>query len=169
MPLDPAADPDRYRSPTLPGLLGAGGVLGTVVLLRRRGRLFHYTGSPNKLTSGRDVPREVAKRLEKAGFADVSFEITREYRSEEAGSFLATDGVSDIERQRAYRSSRAWQPETEVKVIAVTDAKGAAALSSRARLILAPECDPLVAPLVFAPARLAGLPVLAVMARALRM
>ncbi len=37
-------------------------------VLRRRGRLFHYTGSPNRLTSGRDVPREVAKRLEKAGF-----------------------------------------------------------------------------------------------------
>ena len=36
--------------------------------LRRGGRLFHYTGSPNKLTSGRDVPREVRKRLEKAGF-----------------------------------------------------------------------------------------------------
>lgn len=38
-------------------------------VLRRGGRLFHYTGSPNKLTSGRDVPREVSKRLEKAGFA----------------------------------------------------------------------------------------------------
>ena len=37
-------------------------------VLRRNGRLFHYTGSPNKLTSERDVPREVAKRLEKAGF-----------------------------------------------------------------------------------------------------
>jgi len=37
-------------------------------VLRRGGRLFHYTGSPNKLTSGRDVPREVARRLEKAGF-----------------------------------------------------------------------------------------------------
>ncbi|WP_426284625.1 class I SAM-dependent methyltransferase [Luteibacter sp. E-22] len=37
-------------------------------VLRRGGRLFHYTGSPNKLTSGRDVPREVAKRLEHAGF-----------------------------------------------------------------------------------------------------
>ena len=37
-------------------------------VLRRDGRLFHYTGSPNKLTSGRDVPNEVAKRLEKAGF-----------------------------------------------------------------------------------------------------
>ena len=37
-------------------------------VLRRGGRLFHYTGSPNKLTSGRDVPREVQKRLETAGF-----------------------------------------------------------------------------------------------------
>jgi predicted methyltransferase len=37
-------------------------------VLRRGGRLFHYTGSPNKLTSGRDVPREVEKRLQKAGF-----------------------------------------------------------------------------------------------------
>lgn len=37
-------------------------------VLRRHGRLFHYTGSPNKLTSDRDVPREVARRLEKAGF-----------------------------------------------------------------------------------------------------
>jgi len=31
------------------------------------GRLFHHIGSPNKLTSGRDVSREVQKRLEKAG------------------------------------------------------------------------------------------------------
>ena len=37
-------------------------------VLRRGGRLFHYTGSPNKLTSDRDVPREVATRLERAGF-----------------------------------------------------------------------------------------------------
>ena len=37
-------------------------------VLRRGGRLFHYTGRPNQLTSGRDVPREVHKRLEKAGF-----------------------------------------------------------------------------------------------------
>ncbi|WFC43541.1 MnmC family methyltransferase [Pseudoxanthomonas sp. SE1] len=37
-------------------------------VLRRGGKLFHYTGTPNKLTSGRDVPGEVAKRLDKAGF-----------------------------------------------------------------------------------------------------
>lgn len=30
--------------------------------------LFHYTGTPNAKTSGRDVPGEVLKRLEKAGF-----------------------------------------------------------------------------------------------------
>jgi predicted methyltransferase len=37
-------------------------------VIRRRGLLFHYTGSPNALTSGRDVPREVARRLQGAGF-----------------------------------------------------------------------------------------------------
>jgi len=37
-------------------------------MIRKGGRMFHYTGAPNKLTSGRDVPREVATRLEKAGF-----------------------------------------------------------------------------------------------------
>jgi uncharacterized protein len=38
-------------------------------VLRPRGLLFHYTGSPNKLTTGRDVPREVQQRLSRAGFA----------------------------------------------------------------------------------------------------
>jgi predicted methyltransferase len=38
-------------------------------VIRRKGRLFHYTGTPNRLTSGRDVPGEVAKRLRQAGFA----------------------------------------------------------------------------------------------------
>jgi uncharacterized protein len=37
-------------------------------VMKRRGRLFHYTGAPNKLTSGRDVPNEVATRLRRAGF-----------------------------------------------------------------------------------------------------
>lgn len=37
-------------------------------VLKLKGRLFHYTGSPNKLTSGRDVPKEVAKRLQRSGF-----------------------------------------------------------------------------------------------------
>lgn len=32
------------------------------------GALFHYTGSPNKLTSGRDVQGEVLQRLEQSGF-----------------------------------------------------------------------------------------------------
>lgn len=37
-------------------------------VLRRNGRLFHYTGTPNRLTSGRDVPDEVARRLRAADF-----------------------------------------------------------------------------------------------------
>ena len=37
-------------------------------VLKRKGKLFHYTGTPNKLTSGRDVPNEVIKRLRQAGF-----------------------------------------------------------------------------------------------------
>ena len=37
-------------------------------VIRRDGLLFHYTGTPNKITSGRDVQREVKRRLEKAGF-----------------------------------------------------------------------------------------------------
>lgn len=38
-------------------------------VIRRNGRLFHYTGTPNKLTSGRDVPGEVSRRLQQAGFS----------------------------------------------------------------------------------------------------
>lgn len=38
-------------------------------VIRPRGRLFHYTGAPNRLTSGRDVRKEVATRLQRAGFA----------------------------------------------------------------------------------------------------
>ena len=38
-------------------------------VLKRRGRLFHYTGSPNKLSSGRDFANEVATRLRHASFA----------------------------------------------------------------------------------------------------
>lgn len=37
-------------------------------VLKHHGKLFHYTGTPNKLTSGRDVPNEVSKRLRNAGF-----------------------------------------------------------------------------------------------------
>ncbi len=37
-------------------------------VLKPGGTLFHYTGSPNKLTSGRDVPGEVLKRLQLCGF-----------------------------------------------------------------------------------------------------
>src|ERR1044071_2998974 len=38
-------------------------------VLKYRGQLFHYVGAPNKLTSGRDVPKEVMRRLALAGFS----------------------------------------------------------------------------------------------------
>jgi hypothetical protein len=38
-------------------------------VIKRAGKLFHYTGTPNKLTSGRNVPREVSTRLQRAGFS----------------------------------------------------------------------------------------------------
>jgi predicted methyltransferase len=37
-------------------------------VLRRGGRMFHYTGAPNRLSRGRDLPREVVQRLRTAGF-----------------------------------------------------------------------------------------------------
>jgi predicted methyltransferase len=37
-------------------------------VIKRAGKLFHYTGTPNKLTSGRNVAREVSIRLQRAGF-----------------------------------------------------------------------------------------------------
>jgi predicted methyltransferase len=37
-------------------------------VLKPNGSLFHYTGTPNKLSSGRDLAGEVAKRLRRAGF-----------------------------------------------------------------------------------------------------
>jgi predicted methyltransferase len=37
--------------------------------LRRGAPLFHYTGAPNKLTSGRDLAGEVSRRLRAAGFS----------------------------------------------------------------------------------------------------
>jgi uncharacterized protein len=53
-------------------------------VLKYKGELFHYVGTPNKLTSGRDVPKEVVKRLELAGFS------TR----------LSGDGVLAVKRAR---------------------------------------------------------------------
>lgn len=38
-------------------------------VLKRGALLFHYTGAPNKLTTGRDLANEVSQRLARAGFA----------------------------------------------------------------------------------------------------
>jgi uncharacterized protein len=51
-------------------------------VLCRGARLFHYTGTPNRLSSGRDVPGEVATRLAAAGF----------------GTSRALDGVLAVRR-----------------------------------------------------------------------
>jgi predicted methyltransferase len=37
-------------------------------VLKFKGRLFHYTGSPNKVSGGRDLAAEVSRRLQTAGF-----------------------------------------------------------------------------------------------------
>jgi uncharacterized protein len=36
---------------------------------KKKGRLFHYTGSPNKIARGRDLANEILRRLQVAGFA----------------------------------------------------------------------------------------------------
>jgi len=38
-------------------------------VLKRNGKLFHYTGAPNKVSSGRNLGSEVSGRLQRAGFA----------------------------------------------------------------------------------------------------
>lgn len=59
-------DPPRFG---IAGELYSGAFYGSLArVLRPKGKLFHYTGSPNKLTSGRDVRNEVAERLRHAGF-----------------------------------------------------------------------------------------------------
>jgi predicted methyltransferase len=60
-------------------------------VLKPNGKLFHYTGTPNKLTSGRDVPGEVAKRLRRAGFVTV----------------FNGDGVLAV-KKGGYPSSKPW-------------------------------------------------------------
>jgi uncharacterized protein len=40
-------------------------------VLKRKGRLFHYTGSPNKVARGRDIAAEVSTRLRHSGFEAV--------------------------------------------------------------------------------------------------
>jgi predicted methyltransferase len=59
-------------------------------VLRHRGRLFHYTGTPNKVSRGRDLASEVSHRLREAGF-----EARRE-----------GDGILATKRDRAVSSAR---------------------------------------------------------------
>ena len=72
------AIPDRSIEAVLhdPPRFGIAGDLYSVAfyeqlarVLARGGRLFHYTGTPNKVSRGRNLPLEVATRLRHAGFA----------------------------------------------------------------------------------------------------
>ena len=73
-----AAIPDRSVEAVLhdPPRFGIAGELYSAVfyeqlarVLARGGRLFHYTGTPNKVSRGRNLPLEVATRLRRAGFS----------------------------------------------------------------------------------------------------
>jgi len=48
--------------------------------------------------------KDYREKLARAGFTDISFEITREYRSDDAGSFLARAGVSPEDAAAADRA-----------------------------------------------------------------
>jgi predicted methyltransferase len=59
-------DPPRFG---IAGELYSAAFYGQLArVLKPRGRLFHYTGTPNRLSSGRDLPGEVARRLRAQGF-----------------------------------------------------------------------------------------------------
>jgi predicted methyltransferase len=59
-------DPPRFG---IAGQLYSQGFYGELArVLRPRGMLFHYTGTPNKVSRGRDLASEVAARLRVAGF-----------------------------------------------------------------------------------------------------
>jgi predicted methyltransferase len=60
-------DPPRFG---IAGELYSQAFYGELARVVKRGAtMFHYTGSPNKLTTGRDVANEVSQRLRLAGFA----------------------------------------------------------------------------------------------------
>jgi predicted methyltransferase len=60
-------DPPRFG---IAGELYASGFYAQLArVLKPRGRLFHYTGSPNRVSAGRDLAGEVARRLREQGFA----------------------------------------------------------------------------------------------------
>jgi predicted methyltransferase len=60
-------DPPRFG---IAGELYSQAFYGALAKVLKRGApLFHYTGAPNKLSSGRDLASEVEQRLRNAGFA----------------------------------------------------------------------------------------------------
>lgn len=63
-------DPPRFG---IAGELYSGAFYAELARVLGRGaRLFHYTGTPNKVSRGRNLPAEVAARLKRAGFTTES-------------------------------------------------------------------------------------------------
>jgi len=101
-----SADKDRVLAEAFRVLKSGGRFAVSDVVSQRevpasiRQSMEHWIGC---IAGALDV-KDYRKKLEKAGFTDVSFEITREYRSSEAGSFLATAGVSAEDAAAADRA-----------------------------------------------------------------
>ena len=101
-----SADKDRVLSEAFRVLKPGGRFAVSDVVSQRevpasiRQSMEHWIGC---IAGALDV-KDYREKLERAGFTDVSFEITREYRSAEAGSFLATAGVSAEDAAAADRA-----------------------------------------------------------------
>ena len=98
-----SADKDRVLAESFRVLKPGGRLAVSDVVSQRevpasiRRSMEHWIGC---IAGALDVS-DYREKLARAGFTDISFEITREYRSDEAGSFLATAGVSPEDAQAA--------------------------------------------------------------------
>ena len=68
-------------------------------VLEGRGKLFHYVGAPNKLSRGRDLRREVSRRLQRAGF-DTEFSGDGILAQRERHAFVIMRGRRDADARR---------------------------------------------------------------------
>jgi SAM-dependent methyltransferase len=101
-----SADKDRVLSEAFRVLKPGGRLAVSDVVSQRevpasiRQSMEHWIGC---IAGALDV-NDYREKLERAGFTGVSFEITREYRSAEAGSFLAIAGVPAEDAAAADRA-----------------------------------------------------------------